>query len=182
MGSKGQKIETYLTLEELPEFFRDFARRMEVALDERNKGRPNELSAFRSIKIRIKQSGPEVAVKIKVKGEISGDKEPAAVSPEFAEPETISYKQLKKRMDKTFGDLSRSLREGFIPTAANVDRFHCDARHMVTYEDKGKPYYDEFTKAAHGFLDACRKGDVTVAQAGCRRLADLKKACHDRFK
>ena len=182
MGSKGQKIETYLTLKELPEFFRDFARRMEAALVERNAGRPDEWLTFRSVKLRIKQSGPQVAVKIKVKGDGSGKTDPSGAGPERVQPETVSYKQLKKRMDKTFGNLSRSLREGFIPTAANVDRFHRDAQHMVIYEDKGKPYYDEFMKAAHGFLKACRNGDLTVAQAGCRRLADLKKACHDRFK
>lgn len=182
MGSKGQKIEKYLTLEELPAFFREVARRMETALVERNAGRPDEWSTFRSIKIRIKQSGPQVAVKIRVKGDGPGNTDPSGAGREQGKPEAVSYKHLKKRMDKTFGDLSRSLREGLIPTAASVDRFHRDAQHMVTYEDKGKPYYDEFMKAAHGFLDACRNGDLTVAQAGCRRLVDLKKACHDRFK
>ena len=94
----------------------------------------------------------------------------------------MPYKELKKRIGKVFEGFSEGLKEGLLPTDDDLDRFYRDAKQMVSYEDKATPYYDEFMRAATGFRDACRKGDVSTVQETHRRLEELKKACHDRFK
>ncbi len=182
MGSKESKIEETLSLKDLPQFFRDFAVRVENALRETDESREDDLADFSKIRIRIKRVGTHVDVRVKVKRESPDNRTPTGPISKSPGAGKVSYKKLKKRMDRTFESFSHNFESGLIPAAATLESFQHDARQMVTYADKGQPYYEEFTKACTDFLDAWEKGDVSAAQGYYARLDDLKKACHDRFK
>jgi|GEM_PF-5544898 len=181
MATKTSKREKVLPVEELPEFFREFADEMEAALRGREEGRSN-LGLFRRMKIKIKNAGPQAVVKFKMERDTPGETVGAESRPRRTKSKKGSYKELKKRMDKTFSSLSRSLREGVIPSGTDIERFYREVQQMVTYKDKGKPHYAEFVKVSNGFFGACRDGDLSAAQTAYQRLRDLKKVCHDRFK
>lgn len=182
MGSKESKIEETLSLKDLPQFFRDFAVRVEKALRETDDSRVNDLADFSKIRIRIKRVGAHVDVRVKVKRDSHDNRAPTSPISESPGSGKVSYKKLKKRMDRTFESFSHNFESGLIPAAATLESFQHDAQQMVTYADKGQPYYEEFTKACSVFLDACWKGDVSIARAGYQWLRKLKNACHDRFK
>lgn len=192
MGSKALKTEKTMSLEALPGFFREFAGQLENALGQGDVTRGEGLAGFGRIKIRVKKTGTQAAVKVKVKKDVlEAEKGGVAKEPTpskggtasaSAKPKKPSYKKLKKRMDKTFASFSESFKNGVIPLVGDVETFYQDAEQMVSYADKGEPYYQDFMMACAGFLDACRKADLLVAQAGHRRLEELKTVCHDRFK
>jgi XXXCH domain-containing protein len=182
MGSKESKIEESLSLEELPKFFREFATRMEKAFDNVEKIPEDDLADFSKIRIRVKRNGTRVGVKIRVKWDTTDIKEAADSVSVSIESGKSSYKKLKKRMEKTFKSFSRDFESGMIPAAESLESFQRDAEQMVTYKGKGEPFYEDFTKACSVFLDACWKGDVSIAQAGYEWLKKQKSLCHDRFK
>jgi XXXCH domain-containing protein len=181
MAPHDVKIEESFQLAQLPQFFRDLAQRLENAELEAGSDPDQNWTDFNKIRIRVKRAGTRVDVKLKVKqapGTYHGPTGPATT----AGTGKVSYKKLKKRMDKTFDRFSQDLKGGLVPVATILEGFRRDAEKMVTYEDKGRPYYDAFMKACTDFLDACAQGDVSAAQVGYRRLDNLKSACHDRYK
>jgi XXXCH domain-containing protein len=182
MGSKESKIDKSFSLEELPEFFREFAMRMERAFGDSEKSQENELTDFSKIRIRLKKDGTRVGVQIRIKRDATDIKEVAHSVSESIESEKISFKKLKKRMGKSFKSFSRDFENGVIPAAKNLKSFQRDAEQMVTYKGEGETFCQDFTKACSAFLDACRKGDVSIAQGGYERLKKQKSLCHHRFK
>ncbi len=93
-----------------------------------------------------------------------------------------SYKALKKRMDKDFDIIKKSVKLAELPPSDTVKRFMEDSNMMCRFQDKGEKYYeiylaecDEFQKS----FDAQNLEDIDVH---IKRLKVLKKSCHKKYK
>jgi XXXCH domain-containing protein len=180
MGSTESKTQDVLPLEELPGFFKDLAKRLEQARANQEHESENNLSNFSKIRIRIKRDENRADVKMKVKWDLPerAEEEPSSEGA----PKKIKYKTLKKRMDKSFKTIWKSLEEGVIPQIEIVQSYLEDAAHMATYPDKGTPFYDNFEKACSDFSEAIKNDDIKLAIKAYEAMKALKEACHDRYK
>lgn len=198
-AKKHDKFETELTPEELPVFLRNLAQSLE---GEGSEADGLNLTDFKKLKISVKMKEQGCSVKLKVKrielevedaeacdsaADESGEAaaEPGQDSgPSVAEAKKIKYKQLKKRMKKSWKAIKESSGAGAIPPEDVTRAFLEDSDLMVTYpeKDKGPEYYDRYIEAVDSFRGAYAAGDLPALQQAVQALRGIKKQCHAEYK
>lgn len=201
---KSQKIETshLFTPVEAAAYLRDLADKLETGTVELEQAEL-ELSEQVKVKESIKDKVGRRSIKIKIKLAGSGPQEAETAPPDpeatdeppsakaapskrpakaAAKARKPSYKRLKKNMADSFKTLRAAARQGETPDRAVVADFMDQCRLMVSYPDKGEPYYDDFTQAAEALARAVEGSDADGLTAALDELGRLRKNCHRRFK
>jgi XXXCH domain-containing protein len=182
MGSRESKTQTSVSLDALPAFFKDFAERLEQAISDKNENQQNDLTDFSKIRIRVKREGDHADVKMKIKWQETAREETDEGDSALEKPRKTKYKTLKKRMEKTFKAMAKELKHGVVPSLDTVETYLEDAAKMVTYPDKGEPFYSDFQKACLEFKKVYKSKDVAAIKDSYAHMDKLKDTCHDRYK
>ena len=85
-------------------------------------------------------------------------------------------------MGDDYKALKAALRENGQPEPALVDRFVDQCRSMVTYPDKGDPYYPDFGRATDALALAAAQRDQAAMEEALAEMGRLRKNCHRKFK
>lgn len=176
------KLEKDLNRDELAAFLRQLA-------DEAQKGALSfpggsvGLSGMKALKITIKDAGPGLKAKVRIrfpKPETPDAPREGRAPALQASPGRPRYKSLKKRMKRDFKDIGAALAAGFAPKPELVAAFAADSRLMTTYKGKGDEAYPAYLEAVSAFAAAAAAGDVEAMVPAYRELAAGKKRCHAR--
>ncbi|GAB7023121.1 GAK system XXXCH domain-containing protein [Salidesulfovibrio brasiliensis] len=174
------KIEKYIEKKDLITFFREIADAIEGSSSE-------ELACFedfKKVKISIKNEFGQMAVKAKIKQErecdATGEEAETAPAGEgvAAKPK---YKDLKKRMKRSFKMIVKMTHDETLPPKEAVDSFLEDSELMVAYPGYGDEYYEDYTKACAEFAEAYKAEDMERLKAAVDELANQKGRCHAKY-
>lgn len=187
MGSSKQKIEFLLTKEEVPDWLHTMADAVAAGVLPQSGGSAIDLGGCRSLKISLKDSGPQMRAKISVsfhrpslEGAIEGRPETIReVQPGHEGPHP-KYKSLKKHMKQTFRALGQAIMAGNLPPALEASSFIADSKLMVTYAGKGDEFYAAYLEKTEAFEAALASGNMEALTALYQDLARLKRECHSR--
>lgn len=172
---KEVKIEKYMDRSDLVAFFREVADAIEG-------GNNEELVCFedfRKIKISIKNEFGQIAVKAKIRQE-----KECSTSDEGSDAQGETkpkYKDLKKRMKRSFKMIFNMIHDGTLPPAEAVESFLIDSELMVAYPGYGDEYYEEYTKACAEFAEAYKAEDLERLKPAVDELANQKGRCHAKY-
>lgn len=178
------KIQKYVAKEDLPAFFRELADAIES-------GEGGELacaSAFKKMKINVKDEYGQISLSAKIKSAAECTSEDLDEMPESLEtdpnatPPKPKYKALKKRMGKSFKVIFRMIHQGTMPPKAAVDEFLADSKLMVEYPGYGDPYYEVYTAACETFAVAYDAGDMDKLNEAVDELVHQMGHCHAKYK
>ncbi len=142
------------------------------------------LSGMKALKITIKDAGPGLTAKVRIKfpkPETQAPSREEHAPAHQAFPARPRYKGLKKRMKRDFKDIGAALAAGFAPRPETVAAFVADSRLMTTYRGKGDEAYPAYLEAVSAFAAAAAAGDVEAMVPAYRELAAGKKSCHARY-
>lgn len=177
------KLEKNLDRDELAAFLRQLAEEAQQG-SLSFPGGPVGLSGMKALKITIKDAGPGLKAKVRIKfpkpetpDAPREDRAPALQ----ASPGRPRYKSLKKRMKRDFKDIGAALAAGSAPKPETVAAFVADSRLMTTYRGKGDEAYPAYLEAVSAFAAAAAAGDVEAMAPAYRELAAEKKRCHARY-
>jgi len=92
------------------------------------------------------------------------------------------YKQLKKRMERSFKEIKLALTSGSLPTMESVTLFMQDSEQMVTYPGFGDPHYEAYGKACELFRNAFDQKNLNEMVTAYTNLKTLRSICHDQYK
>jgi XXXCH domain-containing protein len=171
-----RKIWRSMPKEKLPGFLRDLA----DAIEQGGDGDFDAVDQFSTLKLRIKDEFGQTRVELTLK------KPPSGWSARTGGPRgdhgMPKYKDLKKRMKRSFRAIRQALREGRTPPAEATASFLADAGLMTGYSGKGEEFYEEFKEACRAFSEACASGDLNRMGEAAEELRRQKRRCHDRHK
>ena len=151
------------------------------------------LEGCRSLKISLKDAGPQMRAKISLRfhrdapGAAALEAQGQAAPPEVQDapvesPEGLTghprYKSLKKHMKQTFRAIGQTLAAGELPPALEAGSFIMDARLMVTYAGKGDEFYGAFLEKVEALEAALAARDIQAATALHQDMARIKRQCH----
>jgi len=92
------------------------------------------------------------------------------------------YKALKKRMDKDFDIIKKSVKAAELPPSETVQRFMEDSDMMCRFQDKGEKYYEIYLAECCEFQNAVEAKNLEDIDTHVQRLKVLKKSCHKKYK
>ncbi|NCC23649.1 MAG: GAK system XXXCH domain-containing protein [Deltaproteobacteria bacterium] len=165
-----QKFETIIQRDEAGLFFRSLADSVERGggiLQEHG----IEIQAFSKIKVSLRQDGPSLTVRVKIKAREHDE-----------ENQPPSYKKLKKRMKVYFREIIASLDSGTLPSSEIVSVFLHDCELMVAYEGYGDEHYEQFTALCDELRVSLETGDLERSRQAAEALEACKEQCHDQHK
>lgn len=133
-----------------------------------------------SLKVSLKPHGDawRLLVRLKDAGPIESADAPVSGTAESGRPR---YKDLKKRMKRTFAALEAAAAAGTSPSADVLASFVADSRLMTTYSGKGDPDYPAYDAAVTQLEAVCAAGDPARLAEAVATLRRLKKECHNRY-
>lgn len=91
------------------------------------------------------------------------------------------YKDLKKRMRRSFKAVETALAAGRTPETDALAAFVADSRLMTTYPGRGDPDYPAYDAAVERLEAAAAGGDLPAMTQAVAALRRLKKECHSRY-
>ena len=186
MEKAKQKLRQTLTDQETVEFLRNLAQGIENGSLEFNEARIpwNEVS---KIEITFKNQGNLIAVKSKLKSETSPDMEgdlddsgPDKTGQE--KKPRPSYKNLKKRMKRTFKIILVSLARDSLPPDEKIKAFVRDCGLMSGFSGYGNEYYPQFLQEIQDMEEAFNENDLQSLKEAVSRISRSMKDCHSRHK
>jgi XXXCH domain-containing protein len=177
--SSETRIERIILRESLPDFFRELAH-----MFENGGGNGMEsIAEFRKMKISIEESSGRIAVQIKFKGaEPAAEHHPEVKTEEKAPRKPLKYKDLKKRMKRSFKAIFTMVHENRMPDREVVEEFLRQSELMVSYPGYGDEYYTEYREACDAFTAAFLQGDMKALHQAFDRIDQAKSHCHNRYK
>ncbi len=106
---------------------------------------------------------------------------PAEAETDQSKP--LSYKKLKKVMDKQFDAIGKRLEEGAALDPSEVKAFYDNCLLMTSFDKAklGSAMYPEFEAKAQAFLEAGQGSDADALQQAYRDLKAMEKACHKKY-
>jgi XXXCH domain-containing protein len=176
MASNERKIQAYMTREQTAEYLRSLARAVE---GEPVEAMVPEMEGFKKLKLSLEPAGDRYSMKCSVKhpkAAAAGEEAPAG------EQSPPKYKELKKRMKSDFKLILEAARQGRLPDPRTVEGFVADSDLMVTYPDKGDPFYDIYARTTRELAETFATGDVDAFAAVCEKMDQIKHECHERYK
>ena len=186
MDKAKQKLKQTLTDQETVEFLRNLAQGVENGSLEFNEARIpwNEVS---KIEITFKNQGNQIEVKSKLKSEPPPDIEidlddSGPDKPGQEKKPRPSYKNLKKRMKRTFKIILVSLARDSLPTEEKMRIFVRDCRLMVGYSGYGDEYYPQFLQEVQDMEEAFNHENLHDLKQAVTRISQSMKDCHSRHK
>ena len=112
----------------------------------------------------------------------AGDDEEEGEPESGADPLTLSYKKLKKKMQKEVKEIKAVLDRGEMPALELVEACVNDAQAITSVPGKGDEHYPRFNDQAQVLLSAARSGDQPGFAAALEALLEMKKECHSKYK
>jgi XXXCH domain-containing protein len=206
MKTPKRKLKTKFKIVELEAYFRTIADALEGKTDLEDKNLIGLFDNFSQATIRMKRKAKKISLDIKVDAEplSSGETKDAAVPgpaatpatetlpdaapPEPQAPETspkpkkLKYKDLKKRMKKSFKAIKESVSDSRLPERSDLVSFLNDSEQMVSYPGYGDAYYSEYQKACQALEDAAGRLDFATFKHQLEAVNKLQKECHNRYK
>ncbi len=186
MEKAKQKLKQTLTDQETAIFLRNLAQGIESGSLEFNDVQVpwDEVSR---IEIVFKNQGNQIEVKSKLKSEPSPDMEmdldDSGPEKSGQEKETRpSYKNLKKRMKRTFKIILVSLVRDSFPAAEIIRIFVRDCRLMAGFSGYGDEYYPQFLQEVQDMEEAFSQDDLQNLKQAVNRISQYVKGCHSRHK
>lgn len=172
------KMESLLTEEQLPGIFRQLAEVFEKGAAESGLEALRGVEGFSKVGITVKREYGRLLLKVKIK---CGEGECAAPAGD-APAEAVKYKDLKKRMKRSFKVVFASLEANVLPPDEAVEAFVRDSGLMVGFPGHGDEQYAAYSAAVETFGAAFAAGDLAATRAACAELDRIKSQCHNRFK
>jgi XXXCH domain-containing protein len=167
-------VEKYMSREDLPGFFREFADALEG-------GSGDEFACaetFAKLKIRVREEYGRFSVRVKFKP--AGDCDQPVPASQAAAAPRPGYSTLKKRMKQSFGMIFKMIHQGELPPREAVDDFLAQSALMVTYEGYGDEAYDDYARACAEFSAAYEAADMDALNRTVDLLVHQKAHCHAR--
>lgn len=186
MKEDKQKMEHILTDLETADFLRCLASGIE-----NNRLDFNELQIpwedVKKIKISFKNQGNQVMVRTRLKSEPSRDieidfessAEEKAIS---GKKPSISYKNLKKRMNKRFKNILVSLNKDIMPSEETVTAFARDCELMTGFSGYGDEHYPDFLQKIQDMKEALNQEALDKMEQSASEINNFIKDCHDLYK
>lgn len=172
-----KKHEVFSTRKELADFFRGLA----DALENGDTALFSGVSAAKKIKIGVTNEFGQFVVKAKFKPE----KVSSGCSNAGAEAEDTQrlpkYKDLKKRMKRSFKMIRYAVRNSTLPPKEAVDSFLADSRVMVQYSGYGDEFYDEYIRLCDAFGEAYKTEKMPAIQETVVAIARCEARCHAKY-
>ena len=159
-------------------------------LPEKKKDRKNALKKLKS-GAKIKRSGLKNRVRTafwsvfdsSAQEETTADEKPVQpYRPTTTARGKTSYKNLKKRMKRTFAGILRNAANYQLPTQKEMDSFVNDSRAMVEFPGYGDEYYQEYMNMVQQMQEAFRQNDARELMYKAQEVNQLQKDCHKRYK
>lgn len=173
--SEDIRTERHMPKEALPGYLRELA----DALQQGGGGDFQSVGEFSKLKLRVRDEFGQIRVKLKITSPGACRTGEAGARKGEGMPK---YKDLKKRMKRSFKAIRRTLDEGRAPPAGVAASFLADAELMTGYTGKGDEFYQEFRDACRELSDACASGDLARMGAAVEELRRQKRRCHDIHK
>jgi len=104
---------------------------------------------------------------------------------EHGSRETVSaagYKELKKRMKKTFASISRSIVNQQLPRTRDMESFMQDSISLVSISGYGDDYYQAFNESVQRMYEACQQQDHYSLHQSFHEVKRIQRDCHNRYK
>ncbi|MEE4356211.1 MAG: GAK system XXXCH domain-containing protein [Desulfococcaceae bacterium] len=179
MGS-GEKISYQeLDRQDLAGFFREIADKLEGRED--NGQISFSFDDFRKLKVGIKKDADGFSMKIKMKSYSSSESE-KQLGEQAEKTKKNRYKEIKKRMKKSFKGMNESLIMDILPSESLATSFLQDSKLMISYNEYGAEHYPEYDKICSDFRKAFENKDTEGCKSAYLELNRLKKECHKRHK
>lgn len=175
------KIERYMSREELPAFLRELA----DALEGKAADGMECPEDFSKMKLTAKERYGKMEVNLKTAPgdmEVCLGSEDTPLEPAATKDEKPSYKTLKKRMKGSFKMIFRMIHDDTIPPKEAVDEFLADSKLMVDYPGYGDEYYDEYAEVCDAFAAAYEAEDMPELHKTVDMIQSLYSHCHARYK
>ncbi|GEM_PF-3160884 len=104
---------------------------------------------------------------------------------EHGSRETVSaagYKELKKRMKKTFASISRSIGNQQFPLTRDMESFMQDSMSLVAISGYGDDYYQAYKEGVQMMYEAYQRHDHSSLHQSFLEVKRIQRDCHTRFK
>jgi len=92
------------------------------------------------------------------------------------------YKELKKRMKKTFASISRSIGNQQFPLTKDMESFMQDSMSLVSISGYGDNYYQTYKEIVQRMYEACQQQDHSSLHQSFHEVKRIQRDCHNRYK
>jgi XXXCH domain-containing protein len=160
----------------------DFLRALATSIDNDQRqveGYDVHLPNYHKLKITVKHGEDNLRLKLKLKHYETAEEE----DEEYSEMRgREKYKNLKKRMKAYYKELGDSVQAGDFPSREIVSVFLKDSESMITYDDMGDEFYEDYRLACQEFGQAFEAEDFDRFARAFEQVAALKDRCHGKYK
>lgn len=185
MSEKETKLEVKIEDQEMPTFLRELA----DFLEGKNISSfffPENLTSIEKLKIKIERNKTgSFSAKWKTNAPKT-TKEDGIFLPLTEEDDSsqLSYKQLKKRMKKTYKEIKNQIETDVVPSSVIVAQFIEDSETMMTFDDDeyGPKFYDAYRDGMTLFNKAFDQKSLPQMRTAIDDLDNIVSACHDKYK
>ncbi len=182
MDNREIEIQIKMTAQQTSDFFREIADCIE-GKEFQNKVLPkDDISGLKKIKIEAKKEEKDIfSLKMKIKCKDKSEKIGKIFVTDGNIKKKPSCKDVKKRMKKSFKEISHSLTKDSFPSEEIMKSFLYDSELMITYPKDGEDYAD-YERACNELKEAFEKRDLDSCKAKCYELNQIKTVCHNKYK
>lgn len=138
-------------------------------------------STFNKLEFKCKRETERFDIKLKLKTDAK-ETRPMEDAGTASATSSEGYKTLKKRMQATFKEVGRAVRENRVPSQQVVQTFLQDVTAMIGFPDRGEPHYEAFEALCQSLAEACRQNRIEDIRQTFEALNKMKKDCHARYK
>jgi XXXCH domain-containing protein len=201
-----RKLKMKVTIEALGAYIKSLADAIDGKLENDQKDLIGLFDNFSKATIKLSRKSQKATLEIKVELEPEPEgqtnrsalqrveKKPAPGNPQKEVPpepkadqagpniRKPKYKNLKKRMKKSFKDITQSISDSRLPARSDLDSFLYDSELMVSYPGHGDEYYTDYQKACQSLKNAYERLDFAGFKHEHGEIKKLMRDCHDRYK
>jgi len=183
MDNREIAIQIKMTAKQTSDFFREMADCIE-GKEFQNKVLPkDDISGFKKIKIEAKKEEKDIfSLKMKIKCKDKSEKIGKIFVTDSNIKKRPSYKDVKKRMKKSFKEISHSLTKDSFPSEEIIKLFLSDSELMISYPKDGDEYYADYERACNELKESFEKRDLDSCKTKCYELNQIKTVCHNKYK
>ena len=143
---------------------------------------------YNKVNISIKKHGDRISLEMKVKRNPDSNNTAAYNSSNSnaahssTHTDDRGYKQLKKAMKETYRILQNHQKIKQFPPEKTLLAFLAQSEEMVSYPDKGAPFYSTYSETCAELKAAYYSKQQTAYNAALEKINDIKKQAHHQYK
>jgi XXXCH domain-containing protein len=183
-----RKLKKKVKATELGSYMRSVADAIEGQSDNNHEELTGLFDDFSKASIELKRKSIKATIEIKVKTELEPmvKTQKEAPDPSYApspsQNNKLKYKDLKKRMKKSFKAINEFVSGSRLPERSDLESFLNDSELMVSYPGNGDEHYPAFRKACQSLNNAFIRLDFASFKQQFEEIKTFYRDCHDRYK